>query len=258
VASVHPTALIESGAELDREVEVGPYAVVGANVRLGAHTTVGSHTVLEGVVEIGTQCKIGPHAVIGGLPQDLKYHGEPTRVVIGDRTQIREFATVHRASTGGNGVTSVGSDCYLMAYSHVAHDCRLEEGVILANQTALGGHVEIGQRAVVSGLTGVHQFVRIGQFAFVGACSGVLQDIPPYLRVQGQPAKPLGLNLVGLRRHGFSPELLHSLKDAYRLLFQSGLNTSQALERMEHELESVAEVRQFIDFIKRSQRGISK
>ena len=258
MARVHPTVVIEPGAELDDDVQIGPYAIIGADVRIGARTVVGSHTVLEGRVELGSSCGIGSHVLIGAPPQDLKYRGEPTRVVIGDRTLVREFATVHRASTGGHGVTTVGRDCYLMAYAHVAHDCQLEEGVIMANQATLGGHVEIGRHAILSGLTAVHQFVRIGEYAFVGGCSGVNQDIPPYLKVQGAPAKPFGLNAVGLRRHGFSHEAIHALKEAYRIVFLSDLNTSQALERMEKELPSSPEVQRFIDFIKRSQRGISK
>jgi UDP-N-acetylglucosamine acyltransferase len=258
VATVHPTAVIEPGAEFDDGVQIGPYAIVGAHVRIGARTVVGSHTVLEGRVEFGSDCQIGSHVVIGAPPQDLKYRGEPTRVVIGDRTLVREFATVHRASAGGHGVTTIGCDCYLMAYVHVAHDCQLEEGVIMANQATLGGHVEIGRHAIISGLTALHQFVRIGEYAFVGGCSGINQDIPPYVKVQGVPAKPLGLNAVGLRRHGFSNETIHALKEAYRTVFLSALNTSQALERMEKELPSSAEVQRFIDFIKRSQRGISK
>lgn len=258
MATVHPTVVIEPGAELDDDVRIGPYAIVGADVRIGARTVVGSHTVLEGRVELGSDCRIGAHAVIGAPPQDLKYRGEPTRVAIGDRTLVREFATVHRASAGGHGVTAVGPDCYLMAYAHVAHDCQLEEGVIMANQATLGGHVEIGRHAIVSGLTAVHQFVRIGAYAFVGGCSGVNQDIPPYLKVQGAPAKPFGLNAVGLRRHGFSHEAIRALKEAYRIVFLSDLNTSQALERMKRDLPASPEVERFIDFIQRSQRGISK
>jgi UDP-N-acetylglucosamine acyltransferase len=258
VVTVHPTAVIESDAALDDGVQIGPYAVVGAGVRIGARASVGSHAVLEGQVELGADCRIGCHVVIGAPPQDLKYRGEPTRVVIGERTQVREFATVHRASTGGHGVTAVGPDCFLMAYAHVAHDCRLEEGVIMANQATLGGHVEVGRHAIVSGLSAVHQFVRIGEYAFVGGCSGINQDIPPFLKVQGAPAKPLGLNAVGLRHHGFSSEAIHALKEAYRILFLSALNTSQALERLKRDLPSSPEVERLVDFIQRSQRGISK
>jgi UDP-N-acetylglucosamine acyltransferase len=258
VRSIHPTALVEPGAELGAGVRVGPYAILGPQVQIGPGTSIGSHSILEGQVEVGADCRIGSHVIIGSPPQDVKYRGEPTRVVIGDRTQVREFATIHRASTGGRGVTSVGAECFIMAYAHVAHDCHLGEGVIMANQASLAGHVEIGRRAMISGLCAVHQFARIGEFAFIGALSGVLQDVPPYVKVQGQPVIPLGLNLVGLRRHGFPTETLHALKQAYRLLFQSGLNTSQALERMEQELPPMPEVRHFIDFVKRSQRGISK
>ncbi len=258
MVTVHPTAVVAAGAELDATVEIGPYAIIGAEARIGARTVVGSHSVIEGLVEIGPDCRIGSHVVIGAPPQDLKYRGEPTRVTIGERTEVREFATVHRASAGGHGVTAVGPGCYLMAYAHVAHDCRVGEGVIMANQATLGGHVEVGRHAIISGLTALHQFVRIGEYAFVGGCSGVNQDILPYVKVQGNPAKPLGLNAVGLRRHGFSNETIHTLKEAYRILFLSDLNTSQALERMEKEIPFSPEIQRVVDFIKRSQRGISK
>ncbi|MBI4573565.1 MAG: acyl-ACP--UDP-N-acetylglucosamine O-acyltransferase [candidate division NC10 bacterium] len=258
MVAIHPTALVEPGAELAEGVSIGAYTIVGPDVRVGRDTSVGSHTILEGWTEIGADCRIGPHAIIGAPPQDVKYRGEPTQVVIGDRTLVREFATIHRASTGGSGVTSVGPDCFIMAYAHVAHDCQLAERVIMANQASLAGHVEIGRHAVIGGMSGVHQFVRIGEYAFLGACSGVLQDIPPYVKAQGNRAKPFGLNVVGLRRHGFSVEAIHALKQAYRILFISGLNTSQALAQLEQELSGSPEVQRFVDFVKRSQRGISK
>ncbi len=258
MAAIHPTALVDSGAELAAGISVGAYAIVGAQVRVGEGTIVGSHTVLEGWTEIGAHCRIGAHVVIGAPPQDVKYRGEPTRVLIGDRTLVREFATIHRASTGGAGVTTVGSDCFIMAYAHVAHDCLLSDGVIMANQASLAGHVEIGQHAVIGGITGVHQFVRIGEYAFLGACSAVQQDIPPYTKAVGNRAKPFGLNVVGLRRHGFSSGAIQALKQAYRILFLSGLNTSQALAQMEQELGGSPEVQTFIEFVKRSHRGISK
>lgn len=258
MVTLHPTALVEPGAELADGVSVGPYTLIGSHVRVGPGTTIGSHTVLEGWTEIGAECRIGAHVVIGAPPQDVKYKGESTRVVIGDRTLVREFATVHRASTGGSGVTTVGPDCFLMAYAHVAHDCQLSERVIMANLAVLGGHVEIGRCAVIGGMTAVHQFVRIGDYAFVGGGSAVVQDVPPYVKVVGNRAKPFGLNVVGLRRQGFSAEAIHALKQAYRIVFTSGLNTSQALEKLEQELSGSPEVQQFVDFIKRSQRGISK
>ena len=258
MVTVHPTALVEPGAELADGVSVGPYTLIGSHVRVGPGTTIGSHTVLEGWTEIGSDCRIGAHVIIGAPPQDVKYKGETTRVVVGDRTLVREFATVHRASIGGSGVTRVGSDCFIMAYAHVAHDCQLGDGVIMANLAVRGGHVEIARGAIIGGLAGVHQFVRIGEYAFVGGGSAVLQDVPPYVKVQGNLAKPFGLNVVGLRRHGLSAEEIHALKQAYRIVFTSGLNTSQALEKLEQELSGFPAVQHFIDFIKRSQRGISK
>jgi UDP-N-acetylglucosamine acyltransferase len=258
VVTIHPTALVEPGAELAEGVSVGPYAIIGPEVRVGPGTSIGSHTILEGQTEIGAECRIGSHVIIGAPPQDVKYHGEPTRVIIGDRTQVREFATIHRASTGGSGVTRVGPECFLMAYVHVAHDCQLAEGVTMVNQASLAGHVEIGRYVMIGGMSGVHQFVRIGEYAILGAMSGTLQDLPPYVKAQGNRAKPFGLNVVGLRRHGFSAESLRALKQAYHILYTSDLNTSQALARLEQELGGIAEVRPFIDFIKRSQRGISK
>jgi UDP-N-acetylglucosamine acyltransferase len=258
VVTIHPTALVERGAELAEGVSVGAYAIVGPEVRVGAGTSIGSHTILEGRAEIGAGCRIGSHVMIGAPPQDVKYHGEPTRVLIGDRTLVREFATIHRASTGGSGVTRVGPECFLMAYTHVAHDCQLGEGVILANLASLAGHVEIGRCVMIGGMSGVHQFVRIGEYAILGGMSGALQDIPPYVKAQGNRAKPFGLNVVGLRRHGFSAEAIHTLKQAYRILFASDVNTSQALAQLEQELSGSPEVQRFIDFVKRSQRGISK
>lgn len=258
MVSVHPTALVERGAELADGVSIGAYAIVGPEVRVGAGTSIGSHTILEGRTEIGAECRIGSHVIIGAAPQDVKYHGEPTRVVIGDRTLVREFATIHRASSGGSGVTRVGPENFLMAYVHVAHDCQLAEGVIMANLASLSGHVEIGRSVFIGGMSGVHQFVRIGEFAFLGASSALLQDLPPYVKAQGNRAKPFGLNVVGLRRHGFSAEAIHALGQAYRILFTSGLNTSQALAQLDRELSGIPDVQRFIDFVKRSQRGISK
>lgn len=258
MVTVHPTALVEPGAELAAGVQVGAYAIVGSQVRVGSRTCVGSHTILEGRTEIGADCRIGSHVIIGAPPQDVKYHGEPTRLVIGDRTLVREFATIHRASIGGSGVTRIGPESFIMAYAHVAHDCQLGERVIMANLASLAGHVEIGRCAVIGGMSGVHQFVRIGEYAFLGACSAVLQDIPPFVKAQGNRAKPFGLNVVGLRRQGVSAEAIQALKQAYRIVFLSGLNTSQALAQLEQELSGTPEVQRFVDFIKRSQRGISK
>jgi len=256
MGTIHATAVVEPGAELDDDVSVGPYAVIGPEVRVAAGTTIGSHAVLEGRTAIGRHCRIGSHVVIGAAPQDVKYHGEPTRVEIGDGVLVREFASIHRASTGGRGVTQVGPGCFLMAYTHVAHDCELGEQVIMANQASLAGHVARERHVIVGGMTGIHQFVRVGEYAFVGACSAVLQDVPPYVKVQGNRAKPFGLNSVGLRRHGFSSEALQGLKEAYRLVFASELNTSQALERL--AASPFPEVRRFVEFVQRSHRGITR
>ena len=258
MVTIHPTALVEPGAELAAGVSVDAYTIIGPEVRVGPGTRIGSHTILEGRTEIGADCRIGSHVIIGAPPQDVKYHGEPTQVVIGDRTLVREFASIHRASTGGSGVTRIGPESFIMAYAHVAHDCQLAEQVIMANLASLAGHVEIGRCAVIGGMSGVHQFVRIGEYAFLGACSAVLQDIPPFVKAQGNRAKPFGLNVVGLRRQGVSAEAIQALKQAYRIVFLSDLNTSQALAQLEQELSGTPEVQRFVDFIKRSQRGISK
>lgn len=256
--TIHPTAIVEPGAELADGVQVGPFALVGADVRVGRGTQIGSHSVLEGRTEIGADCRIGSHAVIGAAPQDLKYRGEATRVIIGDGTVVREFASVHRASTGGDGVTTVGPRCFLMAYIHVAHDCVLGEQVIMANQASLAGHVTVGRCVVIGGMTGIHQFVRIGEHAFLGACSAVQQDIAPFVKARGNLAKPFGLNLVGLRRAGFPAETIRALQHAYRVVFSPGLNTSQALAQLEHEASPIPEVQRFRDFIRGSSRGVSK
>lgn len=255
---VHPTAVVAPEVELEPGVRVGPCAVLGGRVRVGAGTRIGPHAVIEGETAIGCDCQIHAHAAVGTAPQDLKYRGEPTRLSLGDRCVVREFASVNRGTVGGGGHTVLGNDVVVMASAHVAHDCLLQDGVILANQVTLGGHVVLEAHAIVGGMTGIHQFCRVGRHAFVGACSAVLQDIAPFIKVQGNRAKPFGLNTVGLRRHGFSPETLKALQRAYRLIFHAGLNTSQALERIPAEVPACPEVDYLVEFIKRSQRGISK
>ena len=258
MVTIHPTAIVEAGAELAEEVQVGPYAIVGPSVRIGRGTHIGSHSVLEGRTEIGADCRIGSHVVIGGAPQDVKYHGEETRVEVGDGTVVREFASIHRASTGGDGVTRVGARCFLMAYTHIGHDCQVAEEVIMANVATLGGHVVLGRFVNLGGLVAVHQFVRLGEYAFVGGGSAVTQDVPPYVKVSGNRAKPFGLNVLGLRRIGFPGETIHALQHAYRVVFSRGLNTSQALEKLEQEASPLPEVQRFRAFIRQSTRGICK
>ncbi len=253
---VHATAVVDATAELGAGVVVGPYAIVGPGVIVGEGTRIGAHAILERDTIVGAGCVISPSAALGGDPQDLKYRGEPTQLIIGERTVIREFATLNRG-TAAHGRTEVGSDCLIMAYAHVAHDCILGDHVILSNAVNMGGHVEIEEWASVGGLTAIHQFTRIGCHAFVGGASQVRKDVPPYVKASDSPPKLYGLNTVGLERRGFSLETRRELKRAYRFFFQSKLNISQALERAREELVLLPEVEHFIAFIEGSQRGVS-
>ncbi len=256
--SIHPTAIVAPTARVGSGVTIGPYSTIGDQVTLGDGTTVGAHVVIEGGVEVGRNCRIFSHAVLGSEPQDLKFRGEKSMLIVGDGTVIREFATLNRATSGGGGKTVVGRGCLIMAYAHVAHDCHLGDGVILANAATLGGHVLIEEHAIVGGLTGVHQFCRIGAHAIIGGCSGIILDIPPYVKAQGNRARLFGLNTVGLKRRNFPPEAIRHLKQAYRLLFLSGLTTTQALERIATELPACAEIQHLVHFIKTSERGITR
>jgi len=256
--SIHPSAIVAPTARLGAGVTIGPYSTIGDQVTLGDGTTVGGHVVIETGVDVGRNCRIFSHAVLGSEPQDLKFRGEKSMLIVGDDTIIREFATLNRATSGGGGKTVVGRGCLIMAYAHVAHDCHLGDGVILANAATLGGHIVIEEHAIVGGLTGVHQFCRIGAHAIIGGCSGIMLDIPPFVKAQGNLARLFGLNTVGLKRRNFPPEAIRHLKQAYRLLFLSGLNTSQALERITAELPACAEVQHLVHFIKTSERGITR
>ena len=253
---VHPTALIDPSAELAPGVVVGPYSIVGPGVRVGARTRIGSHVLIERDTTVGEECTIHQGAVLGTDPQDLKYMGEPTVLVVGDRTVIREYATLNRG-TIASGVTRVGSDCMLMAYTHVAHDCHLGNHVILSNAVNMAGHVTIGDWAIVGGLTPIHQFVRIGAHAFVGGATRVAKDVPPYVKAAGSPMELYGLNSVGLQRRGIPEEVRRELKRAYRLFFASAHNTTQALARAREELRDIPEVESFLAFFERSERGVS-
>jgi UDP-N-acetylglucosamine acyltransferase len=252
---VHATALIDPGAELGRGVVVGPYSIVGDGVTVGDGTTIGPHVLIERDTHVGKDCRLAKGAVLGTDPQDLKYKGERSILEVGDRTVVREYATLNRG-TAASGRTAVGSDCLLMAYTHVAHDCEIGNHVVLSNAVNMAGHVVIEDWVVVGGMSGIHQFVRIGAHAFVGGASKVAQDVAPYVRVSGDPARLYGLNSVGLDRRGLSPEVRSALKATYRILFQSGLNLSQALARAETEVEALPEVRHLLTFIRSSQRGI--
>lgn len=253
---VHPTAIVDPGAELDQGVRIDPYAIVGPNVHVGANTIVGPHAYLERNTRVGSDCFIGKGAVLGTDPQDLKYEGEETLLIVGAGTTIREFATLNRG-TRATGSTEVGEGCLLMAYSHIAHDCRIGNHVIISNAVNMGGHVVIEDWATVGGVTAIHQFVRIGTHAFVGGGSRVPKDIAPYTRAAGNPVKSYGLNTVGLERRGFSDETQRKLKHAYRKIFGSRLNVSQALEELKSSGPSTPEVRRLIAFIEASERGIT-
>jgi UDP-N-acetylglucosamine acyltransferase len=253
---VHPSALVDPEAELGQGVIIGPWAIVGPRVRIGDGTEVGPRVLIERDTALGEDCRISNGAVLGTDPQDLKFKGERTTLEVGDRTVVREFATLNRG-TMARGRTVVGSDCMLMAYTHVAHDCELGNHVILSNAVNMAGHVTIEDWVIVGGITPIHQFVRIGAHAFVGGASRISQDVPPYCRVAGNPSALYGLNSVGLERRGFSEDVRRALKKTYRILFQSNLNLSQAVARAESEAPAIPEVRHLLGFIKASERGIT-
>ncbi|MFC1575277.1 acyl-ACP--UDP-N-acetylglucosamine O-acyltransferase [Gemmatimonadota bacterium] len=253
---IHSSAIVDPDAELGQGVIVGPWTIIGPRVRIGDGTRVGAHVLLERDTTVGGGCQIHQGAVLGTDPQDLKFRGEDTVLIVGDRTVIREYATLNRG-TADMERTVVGDDCLLMAYSHVAHDCQIGNNVVLANAVNMAGHVFIEDWAIVGGLTAIHQFVRIGAHAFVGGASRTSQDVPPFTKAAGSPIKLYGLNSVGLERRGFSPELRQALKKVYRLIFQSTLSQAEALEKAEAEEGGFPEVRQFVSFIRDSERGVT-
>jgi UDP-N-acetylglucosamine acyltransferase len=257
---VHPTAVVSPGAVLGEDVTIGPYAVIGDGVVLGARTRVGASAMVQGPAIFGTENRIYAHAALGSDPQDLKYRGEPTRLVVGSRNTFREFMTAHRGTPGGLGETIIGDDNYFMNFSHVAHDNRIGSRVVLANGAALAGHVEVDDYAILSAYSGAHQFIRIGRYAFVGAYSPLRRDVLPYCRTdcaEGE-VKTYGLNTIGLKRHAFSEDRIDALQKAYRILVKSKLNTSQALERIAEELPGQPDVEELVRFIKSSERGFIK
>ncbi len=257
---VHPTALVDPQAELADDVEVGPYAIVGPQVRIGAGSSVGAHTVLSGRTTIGRNNRIFPHAAIGGVPQDMKYAGEDTELVIGDGNTIREFCTFNVGTAQGGGITRVGSDNWIMAYAHVAHDCRVGDRCILANAVTLAGHVELGDWVILGGLSAVHQFVRVGSHAMAGGGTILVQDLPPFVICSGNPAAAHGLNSEGLKRRGFSSEAIATLRRAYKAIYKEGLTVAAACEQLlqvaEETPESAADLRALADFVRSSRRGI--
>ena len=253
--SIHPTAIIHPGARLAPGVEIGPYAEIGEHVSLGAGTIIGNHAFIDGWTSMGQGNKVFPGAIIGTEPQDLRYRGEKTLLTIGDNNVIREDVTIHRGTVGGGGKTTIGSNCYFMVNTHIAHDCHIGDGVVMSNLTTLGGHVTIQDKVWVGGLVGLHHFVTVGRLAFLGGYSKIVKDVPPFMLADGQPAVVKRLNVVGLRRANLSKEKIVSLKKAHQVLYRSQLNTSQAIEKIKGEGELTEEVSFLIEFIKRTARG---
>ncbi len=252
---IHPTALISPDARLGDGVQVGAFAIIGEGCEVGAGCVIAPRATLERNVKLAANVRIGGGSVIGGDPQDLKYKGEHTTVEIGEGSTIREYSTINRGTTYSNR-TVIGRNCFLMSYVHIAHDGDIGDGVILANGTQLAGHVTVEDKAIISGLTAVHQFVRIGRFSFIGGCSRVSKDIPPFLKAVGNPIRLYGLNSVGLERNGIPEPVRRELKRAYRLFFRSELNVTQARQRARDELEQFPEVEDFLRFFEESQRGV--
>jgi UDP-N-acetylglucosamine acyltransferase len=258
---IHPTAVVDAKAELDSSVYVGPYAVIEAGVRIGADTRVEPHAVVSGPTTIGERNLIGSFAVVGGAPQDLSYKGEPTELIIGSDNQIREYASIHRGTPHGHMQTVIGNHNLLMAYTHVAHDCRIGNHVIMANVATLAGHVEVGDRASIGGLVAVHQFCRIGTFSYIGGVSGIGLDVPPYVIIAGtrNRTRISGINKVGLKRNGFSRETMQMLDKAYRIIFRSpNLLMKDAIELAQKEFPDCEEVQTLVKFFQDSKRGVVK
>jgi len=258
MSRVHPTAIVDARAEIDGDVQIGPYCVIGAGVRIGKGCRVHSHAVISGRTTLGEGNVVFPFASIGDTPQDLKYKGEPSELLIGNRNTIREYVSLNPGTTGGGMVTRVGDQNLLMMQCHIAHDCLLGDRNVVANGATLGGHVMIEDFVIVGGLVGIHQFVRIGTGAILGAGSMVSKDVPPYCNATGDRAKLHGLNLEGLKRRGFDRTVIALLRKAYRIVFQSALRTEDALKKIREELPSIPEIEKFVSFIAQSRRGVCR
>lgn len=260
---IHASAVVDPKAELASDVEVGPYSVIGPNVKIGAGTKVGSHAVIEGYTTIGANNNFAHFAAIGGPPQDMKYRGEPTQLIIGDRNTIREFTTIHTGTSQDEGVTRIGNDNWIMAYVHIAHDCQLGNHTIFSSNAQIAGHVKVEDWAIMGGMSGVHQFVRIGQHALLGGASALGQDIPPFVIAAGGKVSPHGINVEGLKRRGFSSETISALRQAYKVLYKDGLSFEDAKSGIQKMVAAHADdqataekLAQFHDFIAASTRGI--
>ena len=257
-ARIHPSAIVASGAEIGPDVTIEPYAIIGPQVRIGRGTRVGSHTVIEGHTTIGCDNQIFHHASVGVVTQDLKYRGEDSELIIGDHNIIREFTTLNTGTAGGGMITRLGNHNLVMNYSHIAHDCLLGNHIIVANGVQLGGHVTIEDYVFLGALAGVHQFVKVGESAILGAGAMVSQDVAPYCNATGDRARLHGLNLIGLKRRGFSVELVRDIKRAYRIVFKSGLKLTEAVARVRAEVPASREIDHFLAFIAASERGVCR
>ncbi len=254
---IHPTAIVDSNAEIAGDVEIGPYCVVEGGARIGAGSRLESHVVVQGNTVIGEGCTVSPFASIGGPPQDIGYKYEPTRVVIGRNNTIKEYVTINRGTTKGGGVTELGDNNFIMAYAHIAHDCKVGNNIIMANGATLAGHVEVSDFVIFSGLCAVHQFCRVGKYAFISGLTGIPKDVPPFVIAAGDRAKLYGLNLVGLERRSFPKEEIMKLKKAYRILFRSALPLKTSLKIIREELDGDS-IGYLIEFIESSTRGICR
>jgi UDP-N-acetylglucosamine acyltransferase len=254
--SIHPTAIIAPTATVGENVTIGPYCVIGANCAIGDGTVLDSHVVMKEHTSLGKECRIDTQVVLGGLPQDLKFKGERSYLRIGDRNQIREFVTLHRA-TGEEAATVIGDDCLIMAYAHVGHNCVIGSHVMLSSYAGLAGHITVEDHVIMGGMVGVHQFVRIGKYGMLGGYSKIVQDVPPFMLADGRPADILDLNVRGLRRAGIKPGTRAGLRQAYKFLYRSNMNMTQALEAIEDEVEKTPELEYLVEFIKRIQNGSS-
>ncbi len=254
--NIHPTAIVDPSAKIGAGVSIGAYSVIGADVEIGDNTWIGPHVVINGPTRIGHSNKIFQFSSLGEAPQDKKYNGEPTRLEIGDRNVIRECVTMSRGTPTGGGVTRIGNDGLFMAYIHVAHDCHVGNNVIFSNNASLAGHVHVGDFVILSGFTLLHQFCSVGAHAFTGMGSAISKDVPPYLMVAGNPAEPHGINKEGLKRRGFSPAAIQNLRQAYKVLYRSGLSLEEATARLRTMAESTPELKIFVEFMDASKRSI--
>lgn len=253
---IHPQAIIDPRARIGKDVEIGAFSIIGADVEIGDGCLIGPHVVINGPTRIGVKNKIFQFSSIGEAPQDLKYAGEATRLEIGDRNVIRECCTFSRGTVGGGGVTRVGSDSLFMAYVHIAHDCQVGNRVVFANNATLAGHVEVGDHSILGGFVGIHQFCKVGAHVMLGVATVSFKDIPPYLMVHGNTAKPYGLNVRGLRRRGFSEAVVAALKETYKKVYRSGLTVEQALQELAPLIKQYPDVAMFTDFVRNAERGI--